>query len=181
MIHLEPIEHEYFNWLIAKIKRRPTSWTTPSQSYWKLMRELQNTEFVWIVPMDDNRAEDGLELRREFVRENQLTVDPDWMHIGCSVLEMLVAFARRADFATDRGTRDWFWEFLINLGLSEFNDSVFIDNYHNLTVAERLNTFIWRTYEYNGFGGMFPIRDARHDQRKVEIWYQFCEYLIAQE
>lgn len=178
MIHLEPIEHEYFNWLIAKIKRRPTSWTTPSQSYWKLMRELQNTEFVFIVPMDDNRAEDGLELRREFVRENQIEVDPDWMQIGCSVLEMLVAFARRAEFATDRGAHDWFWEFLENLGLAEFNDA---SGFDPRKVSESLDRLIWRTYDYNGVGGMLPIHEAQHDQRKVEIWYQFCEYLIAQE
>lgn len=178
MDHLEPIEHEYFNWLIAKIKKRPTSWSTPTQSYWKLMRELQNTEFVWIVPMDDNRAEDGLELRREFVRETQVDTDPDWMHIGCSILEMMVAFARRADFATDRGTRDWFWEFLGNLGLADLNDA---SNFDPQVVSEVLDRFIWRTYDYYGIGGMFPIRDAQHDQRKVEIWYQFCEYLISQE
>lgn len=178
MDHLEPIESEYFNWLIAKIKKRPTSWTTPTTAYWKLMRELQNTEFVWIVSMDDNRAEDGLELRREFVRETRVDTDPDWMHIGCSVLEMMIAFARRAEFATDRSIRDWFWEFLRNLGLEEFNDA---SGFDPREVSEILDRFIWRTYDYYGVGGMFPMHDAQHDQRKVEIWYQFCEYLISQE
>lgn len=173
MPDLEPIESEYFNWLCSKVVR--VGMSTPSLSHWNLLRELQNTEFVWVVPMDDNRAEDGRELRMEFVREKGIHPEPHWLDIGCSVLEMLIAFSKRASFATGRSPRKWFWTFIDNLGLHDFNDAV-EDRYSR--VSEILDRLIWRTYEYDGTGGMFPLKHPREDQRKVEIWHQFCDYLV---
>jgi hypothetical protein len=171
----EPIESLYFNWLCAKVMRVDVP--TPSLTYWKLLRELQNTEFVWKIPMDDNRAEDGKELRNEFLLEARIQTDEEWFHIGCSILEMFIAFSKRAAFITDRSPQEWFWEFIGNLGLASFNDAGF-----NLFIlTDILYTFIWRTYDYHGNGGMFPIRHPRRDQREVEIWYQFCDYLEEQE
>ena len=173
MHHLEPIESAYFNWLCAKVTR--PSARTPSQTYWKLLRELQNTEFVWVVEMDENRAEDGKDLRHEFVIEaNVQDPDPVWLELGCSVLEMMIAVSRRASFIDGRSPRDWFNVILRNLGLSEYNDS----NFHLPTVQDIVTRLVWRTYDTDGTGGMFPIDDPQHDQRKVEIWYQFCEYIV---
>lgn len=173
----EPIESLYFNWLASQVMKVEVP--TPSLTYWKLFRELQNTEFVWTLdaPMDDNRAEDGKELRKEFLRQIRTEPDNDWFNIGCSVLEMLVAFARRAEFAADRTVQDWFWEFLDNLGLSTFNDASF----NLFVITDILYAFLWRTYDYHGNGGLFPIRYPHEDQRKVDIWYQFCAYLNEHE
>lgn len=174
----EPIESAYFNWLCAKVMRIENP--TPSLTYWKLLRELQNTEFVWTIdaPMDENRAADGLDLRHEFLVETHAEADPSWLDIGCSVFEMIFAFSRRASFATGRRDKDWFWEILDNLGLSNFNDA---SSVRPSEIRDILDRLIWRTYEYNGQGGMFPLIDPRHDQRKVEIWYQFNEYLAENE
>lgn len=174
MVFAEPIESAYFKWLCAKVMK--PEMRTPSQTYWKLLRELQNTEFVWVndVVMDENRAADGLDLRREFVDTTHSDPDPSWDHLGCSVLEMLVAFSRRASFVTEWRSRDWFWEFLKNLGIDHLSDGVF--NGHNISGI--LDRMVWRTYDYNGQGGLFPLHDPEHDQRKVEIWYQFCDYLV---
>ena len=176
MNHLEPIESAYFNWLCAKAVyvERPT----PSSTYYKLLRQMQNTEFFWSVPMDDNRAADGLDLRREFLNESRYEASQEWLHLGCSVLEMIIAFTRRAAFVTERSARDWFWQILENLELTDFNDSFFVSEQK---VADILDRLIWRTYDYNGQGGMWPLRYPGHDQREVEIWYQFCEYLIDNE
>jgi hypothetical protein len=170
----EPIESAYFNWLCAKVT--VPEGRAPSQTYWKLLQELQNTEFTWTLdaPMDENRAEDGLDLRVEFCDTTRCDPDPSWGHIGCSILEMLIAFSRRASFVTDRRSRDWFWEFLKNLGIDHLSDAVF-DGYN---ITDILDCFVWRTYDYNGQGGLFPLHDPHDDQRKVEIWYQFCEYLV---
>ena len=171
MNYAEPIESAYFNWLCAKV-------LNPSNQirYWKLLSELHHTEFVWTVdaPMDENRAEDGLDLRREYVDTTHNEPDPSWAWLGCSILEMLIAFSRRAAFVTERSSRDWFWECLKNLGIDHLSDGVF-DGHDISGIMERL---IWRTYEYNGEGGLFPIHDPGEDQRRVEIWYQFCEYLV---
>lgn len=174
MEHNEPIESAYFNWLCAKVG--PTH-GTPSQVHWKLLRELHNTEFVWVEAMDENRALDGLDLRREFVDATHSSSDPSWDFLGCSVLEMLIAFSRRASFVTDRRPRDWFWECLRNLGIDHLSDAV----YDGHRINDVLDRFIWRTYDFNGQGGLFPLQDPHTDQRRVEIWYQFCDYLIDQE
>ena len=172
----EPIEEVYFNWLYSKVASIEIP--TPSLTFYTLLRELHSTEFVWLLSGDDNRCQDGLDLRREFEREARIDTDPPWMEIGCSVLEMLIAFARRAEFQTDLRARDWFWIFLENLGLHELNDAQHGVSQRANLVLDRL---IWRTYRRNGHGGLFPLHDTEHDQRKIEIWYQFCEWLVEQE
>lgn len=172
----EPLENLYFNWLCAKVMRVEVP--TPSLTYWKLLTELHNTEFVWLLSGDDNRAEDGLELRPEFLLESNLEADPEWIHLGCSLFEMLLAFSRRAAFQTEESAQEWFMHFLENMGLAEFNDA---RNFTAAEVGEYLYTLVWRTYSYDGRGGLFPIKNPPHDQREVEIWYQFCEYLVDQE
>jgi hypothetical protein len=116
----EPLENLYFNWLCAKVIRVEVP--TPSLTYWNLFRKLFSTEFVWLLSGDDNRCEDGLELRREFLMESGLegeSVNP----VGCSIFEMLIGLARRLEFNTSDSTAFWFWHLLTNLGLSEINDA----------------------------------------------------------
>lgn len=167
------IDSEYFNWLCAKVMRVEVP--TPSNTYWNLLRELHNTEFVWIEMMDENRADDGLELRTEYAYQTGQSLDPVWRRLGCSVLEMLIAFSRRAEFQTGRSAKKWFWEMIDNLGLKKFNDAV-ADIFSE--IPNTLDQFLWRTYEPDGTGGLFPLKDTFHDQRKVEIWHQFCDYLV---
>lgn len=174
----EPIESTYFNWLCAKVMMLENP--TPSLTFWKLLRELHNTEFVWLVPNDDNRVQDGLDLRPEFLTQASLERDEDFLHTACSVFEMLIAFARRIEFDTDEPLQDLFWMFVENLGLKEFNDAVF-DDVDPFVISDILTNFIWRTYEPDGRGGMFPLHEPKRDQRKVEIWYQYCDYAMEQD
>jgi hypothetical protein len=174
----EPIEDEYFNWLYTKVGWRENY--TPSTKYQSLLYLLHCTEFTWRLSGDDNRAEDGEDLRREFLREVSSRPGYDeWAYLPCSVLEMLIAFARRAEFQTTYSLREWFWIFIENLGLSDISDA----NYKEKAelIGPILEAFIWRTYDEHGNGGLFPIKGSEHDQRKIEIWYQFCEYLIENE
>lgn len=172
----EPLENLYFNWLCAKVMRVKNS--TPSLTYWNLLKALHKTEFVWLLSGDDNRAEDGVELRRRFLIAGDIPDDLDWRGQPCSLLEMLIAFSSRAEFQSDEPAIQWFWEFIENLGLSECNDA---SGFHPDDVNEVLDRLIWRTYDYSGRGGLFPMHHPKHDQTKVEIWYQFCEYLVDQD
>lgn len=167
----EPMEAVYFNWLCAKVTSNRT------YVHYELMRILYCTEFVWIVPGDKNRVEDGLELRDDFLRESRMKMDPGWFRSPCSVLEMLIAFAKRAEFQTDTSMREWFWIFLNNLRLDEYRS---ISGGEQHMIEKLLHAFVWRIYDPSGYGGMFPLRDPKHDQREVEIWYQFNEYLEDQ-
>lgn len=167
----EPIEESYFNWLCAKVIE-PTS-----PNHRDLMKLLHGTEFFWKVSGDKNREADGIELRYYFSNETGLVEGSGWSEYGCSVLEMLIAFSNRASFQTDIPAKEWFWEFLINLGIDEFR---YLDLDQAKYVQDVVHIFIWRMYEENGDGGILPLRNPSQDQREVEIWYQFCEYLEDQ-
>jgi hypothetical protein len=168
----EPIEEVYFNWLYNKVAfvRHPT----PSLTFYCLLRELHRTEFVWFVSGDDNRAQDGLDVRYEFLSGSFLAKESYWLDIGCSVFEVFYALAQRAEFHTSLTKKQWFWIFLENLNLVELSDAKKEIKYN---VSHVMESFIWRTYEPNGQGGLFPLKYPTEDQRKVEIWYQFFAYL----
>ena len=172
----EPLEHLYFNWLCVKVTDSLSHST--STKFYKLLSELHRTEFVWLLSGDDNRAEDGCDLRKEFLREAQLDADAFWLTESCSVFEMLIALSRRASFDTGDSPKNWFWIMIDNLGLANLSDA---SRSNRNVVAGVLDTFIWRTYNQNGDGGLFPIRNTRSDQRKVELWYQFSEYIYEND
>lgn len=172
----EPIEETYFNWLYSQVAS--VNVQAPSNMFYTLLRDLHATEFVWMLQGDDNRAEDGLDVRKEFLMTARLDQDPAWLNLGCSVLEMLIAFSRRAEFDTGDSARDWFWIFMNNLNLAEMSDA---RDGVSQTVYEVMDQFIWRTYEFNGQGGLFPLRQPKRDQRKIELWAQFFDFLVDNE
>lgn len=178
----EPLDELYLRWLYSQVSSVRTK--TQTRTYWSLFRQLYTKEFVWFIPNDDNRAADGCNLRLEFLEEQELEygdVDPSWMGLGCSMLELLVGLSRRLSFETGGESRDWFWELLENLDLRQYNDANY-DHAHHLEVIDNiLNRVIFRTYFANGSGGLFPLRHATRDQREVEIWYQLSAYILEHE
>jgi hypothetical protein len=166
-----PLDELYLQWLYRHNTRSFRDEKDNRARYGELFKRLYEKEFVWIVPNDDNRVEDGKLLREEFMADvPSREIDPDWMELGCSFLEMLVGLSRRLAFEGEGEPRRWFWELIDNLELLDCVDPEAID--------EKLDTVIWRTYERDGRGGLFPLKRARKDQRKVEIWYQLNAYLL---
>lgn len=171
----QPLDELYLRWLYKQVGR---AGSTSSRTHWDLFRKLFTTEFIWIVPNDDNRVEDGRELRLEFIEESDhLEVDASWLGLGCSVLEMLIALSQRLSFEAEGEAREWFWLMLRNLKLERFNDSRFSHEDADYEVGLILETLIWRNYNRTGHGGLFPLQNPQEDQRKVEIWYQLSAYL----
>lgn len=166
-----PIESEYFDWLCAKVLVPNT------HNYCELMRILYTTEFVWSIFGDKNRSEDGIELRNSFLNESGWEIDYLWYEEPCSLLEFFIALGMRAAFQTEMCTKDWFWVFLANLGLDEYRQ---VSSSDERVINGILGTFVWRRYDEYGRGGIFPLDRTRQDQRKVEIWYQFNEYIDDQ-
>jgi len=170
----ERLENLYFTWLCSKVIRVENP--SPSNTYDTLFKTLHNTEFVWHISGDDNRAADGKELRREFLLAGDFPDDIEWRTLyPCSVLEMLIAFARICEFNSDLSSVEWFWEMLDNLSLKDVNDASEVSPYE---IEEVLEHFMWRQYPPDGDGGLFPLDRPHKDQTKVEIWYQFCDYLV---
>lgn len=168
------LEERYLEWLYFQVGNPRAKGFR--NTYWVLMRQLFTTEFVWSVPNDDNRVEDGKDLRYEFLVETQAPyVHQEFMDIGCSVLEMMIALARRVSFLTDTPVESWFWHMLNNLGLSQCNDASGDFTQH---VDNALEALIFRTYDPSGRGGLFPLRRPDKDQTQVEIWYQMGAYIL---
>lgn len=173
----EPVENLYFNWLCSRVLRVVN--ITPSLTYDTLFRTLHNTEFIWLLTGDDNRAEDGKELRREFLILADIPDDVDWRTvIPCSVFEMLIAFIRRCADNSNISAQDWFWEIIENLGLKEVNDASGVAPEE---IQDTLEIFLWRQYPPDGDGGMFPLQRPHRNQAELEIWYQFCDYLVDRD
>lgn len=167
-----PLDELYFEWLYSQVGSVIEK--NPSRTYWKVLKQLYTKEFVWIVPNDDNRAEDGRYLRYEFLDYENLPSDYDWLRLGCSMFEMLIGLSRRLSFQDDGSPRGWFWHLMENLGLENCNDNSLI---HEDKISKILDEVIWRTYRRNGAGGLFPLRRAHEDQTQVELWDQMHSYL----
>lgn len=171
-----PLDDLYLTWLYSQassVKLR-----RPSRTYWNLFRQLYTKECVWFIPNDDNRLEDGRELRELFLYEQRAEDPPrEWLDLGCSFLELLIGLSRRLSFETEREARDWFWEMLQNLGISTYTDA---SSYSEEEVDDKLDNVLWRTYKHNGEGGLFPLKHAREDQRDVELWYQLSAYILQE-
>lgn len=173
------VEQDYFHWLCEQVHI-----DQEERSYWLLAKDLHKAEFYALVPRDENRVYDGLELREDYLSSIGY---PDYVQLmgECSVLEMMIAVARRIDFQTsdpygDDGydqTAYWFWQMIENLGLTDFSDDVYMQMNGIDIVDNAIRQLVERQYEADGNGGLFPLRNASEDQRDVEIWYQMCSYL----
>ena len=175
----DEIENEYFEWLYNYMCKNKVH---AKISYRKIFMMLHETPFTYSIPIDENRAEDGLSLRYRFKCEKE---DEEGMslpiHISgpCSVLEMMIALSIRCEESIMDDTRygdrtaQWFWNMMSNLGLNLMTDDIFDRGY----AKEKINIFLNRDYEPNGKGGLFYIRDCSEDLRNVEIWIQLCWYL----
>lgn len=168
----------YFEWMYSIVCRKRY---TRTRSYRELLQYLHSREFTYLIPMDGNRAADGVELRYRFGYENSYGQHIIALYLDdrpCSVLEMLLALAIRCeehimgdDDIGDR-TAKWFWDMIINLGLNRMDDNRFNIN----RADEIIDIFLNREYDRDGTGGLFTVKCGR-DMRSVEIWYQMCWYL----
>lgn len=176
MSFYQGVKDEYFEWLYDKVcKGRAHS----KFSYVKLFEYLHQTEFIFIIPNDINRAKDGADLRYRFAMLKDDDTIMDILDGPCSVLEMMVALAIRCEESimddTQFGDRtgQWFWGMMSNLGIGRMDDDIYDEDYLNTVISR----FLERRYEPNGKGGLFYIKDCEDDLRDVEIWIQLCWYL----
>jgi hypothetical protein len=154
-----------------------------TRSYNLLARKLEDTDFYWSVPNDDNRSFEGKNLREQFCDENNINFEYEYFNASCSMLEMIVALAYRCEsiMADQYGNMPmikWFWDMMGNIGLSKFTDEVWAAIDGDLNVDQILKAVNDRTYRRNGQGSLFPLNHAKLDQRKVELWYQMNAYLL---
>lgn len=172
------LANRYFDWMCQLV----TDDRHSAQRYQRLLMRLHETEFVYSIPMDGNRATDGMDLRYRFGSERSY---PEPLiaslldNSPCSVLEMMVALSVRCeehimdDPDVGNRTGQWFWGMVDNLGLSRMDDSQFDQRRVDGALARLLD----RKYGRNGEGGLFTVANSRTDLRSVDIWYQMNWYL----
>lgn len=160
---------DYFDWLYFQV--------TDKGGYRKLLGMLHNMTFRYSIDYDENRADDGVNLRWYYVDDGGNDEILRWKN-ECTVLEMLLAAAIQIekimdDPDVDYSARHWFWMFLENLDLADMTDDVYDKTY----IYGRVSMFMDRTYEPDGDGNIIYIPNIKEDLRDVEIWCQMCWYM----
>lgn len=171
------IKKAYFEWMFNLVCKDRYADTI---SYRKLLEYLHSVEFIYCIPNDSDRYDDGLDLRYRFAYIHPEFRDAERYLVGpCSVLEMMISLAIRCEetITTDPKIGDrtgqWFWKMIVTLGLGATTDNRFDEKY----VEEVVSKFLHRKYESDGKGGLFQVKGCDCDLRDVEIWNQMCYYL----
>lgn len=174
------LSREYREWMYQLVYNGKY---TKKLSYLKLLGHLHSVEFIYILGMDSNRAEDGIDFRYRFGYERNY---PDSLIASylddrpCSMLEMMIALAHRCETQImddpEVGDRTglWFWNMIVSLRLNHMTDA----NYNVREVDDILDRFMHREYDYDGRGGLFTIENIDKDMRQAEIWHQMNWYLV---
>ena len=148
----------YFNW----IEKLISDDNVEASDYRKLLLFLNDIPFSYIIPMDDNRIADGIDLRYRFGYDTEIP----YAQIA-TYLDIRTASVLEDDVGK------WFWIMINNLGLGEYKDL-----YFNKAKVDRIvKKFIERNYNKNGSGGLFITNNDNTDMRNMEIWDQMHLYL----
>lgn len=173
------LEKRYFEWLYDLVCN---DGYVKGLRYEELLFYIYQKDFVYILPRDENRFQDGVSLRYLFGNEvgaprEQIEYVLDSR--PCSVLEMLVALSIRIENEimsdSDYGNRTWkwFWKMMTNMNLGGMTN----DKFDKAYVDRCIERMLARKYEANGRGGLFTIANCREDLRNVEIWAQMNWYI----
>lgn len=170
--------NNYFNWMVNCV--------TPDREsailYSNLLRKLNNVPFDIFYGMDENRYQDGIDLRYRFGYDSGICdaiIAEELDYRLASVLEVMVALAIRIenDIMSDYNYGDrtcvWFTEMLKSLQLMDMSNNNYNEQYIDNCVSKLLS----RTYDYNGKGGLFTVNDPPEDMRKTDIWNQMTWFL----
>lgn len=137
-----------------------------------LVSALAEIEFIPRHPMDENRADDGLELRNDFEYETGNFIDKtSGLMPSCTFFEMVAALAIRCESQMMRNlslgdrTSKWFFEFLDNL------DVLGCDDRNVEYIVDMCEAFM------EGKKDMFPLKKRGIKQANEEIWKQLTAYL----
>jgi len=160
-------------------------------SYSKLLDCLWRIIFIPSVGNDDDRAEDGIDLRRRYcdilTRETGVRVRGDAAEeleeiFGeCRVLEMLIGLSMRMyDLMQDLGIYNsvshWFWEIIRQVGFDSLDDTNWVNGRDDAMVREVVGHIMRGDgirSRSDWAGGWFGIDGWQN----MEIWYQMHAYL----
>lgn len=151
--------------------------------YSLLLSVLFDIPFESFNPMDNNRISDAFNMRMEYL-DSEFGEKCDYFVVKdryISVLEVLIALGKRLfwDIMCDPMLENddshlYFWEFLRNLDVEKYSN----DNFKELNIRDKVKKWVCRDFKKDGSGSIFPLKKAKTDQRKEEIWNQMQCYLM---
>lgn len=167
---------QYNQWLLEKIHGYDTQYSDFS----KLLDLLSSIDYVYYAyhnGSDKDRYRDGLNLRNIYSESTDDFYILSWAQ-DCSVLEMLIALAIKIDFGimgipNKDNAYYWFWLMLENLGLIKFSDKKFDEH----DARKIISDWLYRDIDFNGSGGIFPLKISETDQRNESTWSQLNYYI----
>lgn len=160
----------------------------------ELSNVLYATDFEWSHKEDDIREKDGLELRQKYAEEmaeqhekseQEMDKIAKSVHGKCSVFEVILKLCMQMDAMVNEGesgemTPQFFELLCKNMGVWDKDDEDF-DHWPKETEAfwkARMNDFMQRKYASDGSnGGLFPLKNAKKDQRKEGLWRQMNDWI----
>lgn len=159
------MKERYFHWLLKFIGNG----FCRKNSYFELLEYLFNTEYCWSIPMDENRAVDGIDLRHRFVVECDEDQEASYVYLSgpASVLEVLIALSIRMEY-TARGSIDlgkagqWFWGMIKCLSIFDCYDGNFDE--------EKVQYFLEGWMDSESEISIFPTSEG-------ELWNQAMKFL----
>lgn len=170
-------DSDYFDYLLGKIFRSRNDMAI----YTPLCMLLFTTKFSYLIPMDENRNIDGLNLREEYFQETGRSIEFGLAKDTSSVFEVMVSLAEYCNrvmyISSDDFTWFWFGQMLENLGLDKYTSSRFHEENVANDVIIRIRIFLMRQYDYYGHGNLFTVQRPMEDMRCVDIATQMGWYL----
>jgi hypothetical protein len=170
----------YFSWLASEC----FSIDSERREYEGVLRELHDIPFYWTMVSDDNRVGDALEFRQyEFLRFYEGAQDIDQMTLGQwataapSVLEVLLAMARRWTFYFEGSTAFYFGHLFRNLEMYHYVGRFLSTGTRN-EIRQRVDIWLSRNFNPDGTGSPLPVGQQWDDVdfRRVDIWGQMNAY-----
>ena len=154
----------------------------PKRNYIHMATMFHSSVFTVVNPMDQNRANDGLQLRVDFINEHG-PWGTSTNRGPCTFFEFLIALSKRMSFlmhgeGNHGQTAYYFWKLIGNMGLIKVTDDRWDYCNGEFFVEDAIYRINERQYYDNGEGGLFPLRNPSQNQRLVEIWYQMNAWLI---
>lgn len=166
----KPLHEKYLDYLGSQLIANKAL-----EDHRDLFEIMHAMEFIpmFHVGNDDNREQDGLDVRVQWMMER----DASGLQGPVSFLEMLVGLTRRATALDDElSAKEWGQLIIKNMGLEQMWDP--LSERKRKKCIDTIESIVWRTFERDGTGGMFPLQRAEYDQRRVEIWHQLNAYII---
>ena len=156
-----------------------------AEGYVDMCTVLQRMYFVSLIEFDENRVEEGKELREEWAETQGGDIhDLGMIPYTCTALEMILVMARRmcfemSDSQYEAGVGKWVMELLENAGLATYRNDIYETDpdYCCRKIKAIMNDIIYRRYLPDGQGSFFPMNESHGDARQMELLVQMNNYL----